>query len=144
MSVVADRLSRTHMDVSDFMLTKYYFDQICKKFGTPVVDLFATYQTKQCKKFNSWKPDQLGFYAFPPFNLVGKVISKIIIEKSKGIVVASHWSTQPWFSLFQKLAVSEILIFGPNKRLLFNHYSREYHQINPSLQLMVAILSGNQ
>jgi len=49
-NVVSDRLSRMKEDFSDLMLTKKYFDGICKKFLHPNLDLFATYHTKQCKK----------------------------------------------------------------------------------------------
>ncbi|OXA40057.1 hypothetical protein Fcan01_25143 [Folsomia candida] len=56
-NVIADRLSRTKLDYSDFMLTKNYFENICKAFGQPNIDLFATYQTKQCEVYYSWKPD---------------------------------------------------------------------------------------
>lgn len=155
-NVIADRLSRTKLDYSDFMLTKNYFENICKAFGQPNIDLFATYQTKQCEVYYSWKPDPFSagvdaftfkwgekFYPFPPFNLVGKVLNKIISDRTKGIVVVPFWSTQPWFPLFQKLVVSNILYSGPNKKLLYDPYSRQFHQITNNLKLMVAILSGS-
>ncbi|OXA44814.1 Protein P [Folsomia candida] len=46
-NVDADRLSRMKVDVSDFSLTKSYFQTICSKFYRPDIDLFATYQTTQ-------------------------------------------------------------------------------------------------
>ena len=36
----------------------------------------------------------------------------------KGVVVVPYWPSQPWFPLFIKLTVSEVLIFDPNIRLL--------------------------
>lgn len=131
-NIVADRLSREKMDYSDFMLTRSYFEVICQKLGSPDIDLFATCHTKQCNNYFSWKPDPFcagvdaftfpwgtRFYAFPPFNLITRTLNKIMQDKAVGIVVVPHWSTQPWFPLFQKLAVSQILFFGPNKKLLF-------------------------
>jgi len=155
-NVIADRLCRTKVDFSDFMLSKY-FSKICRQFMSLSIDLFASYQTKQCEKYVSWKPDPYSaaidaftivwpnnFYAFPPFNLAGRTINKIISDRVKGIVVAPNWSTQLWFPMFQKLSVSNMLIIGPNKKLLYNPYSRSFHQINPSLQLMIGVLSGKQ
>ncbi|XP_035712588.1 uncharacterized protein LOC110855835 isoform X1 [Folsomia candida] len=151
----ADKLSRAEKDASDFMLGTNYFTKLTKKFGCPNMDLFASYQTKQCNEFYSWKPDPFsigvdaftyewedGFYAFPPFNMIGRVINKIIQDKCEGIVVAPMWPTQAWFPLYQKIAKSNIIELGPNKNLLFDPYSRKPHQINSKLKLMAAVLSG--
>ncbi|OXA46451.1 hypothetical protein Fcan01_18846 [Folsomia candida] len=106
---VADKLSRKQNDSSDFMLSTFYFDRICREFGVPEIDLFASHGTTQCKRFYSYKPDPTSegidafsftwvehFYAFPPFNLVNRVINKIIEDKSEGIVVLQRTtSAQP-------------------------------------------------
>lgn len=152
---IADKLSRAEKDVSDFMLGANYFTKISKEFGNPNIYLFASYQTTQCNAFYSWKPDphsvgvdafthewQDGFYAFPPFNLVGRVINKITHDKCEGIVVAPMWSTQAWFPLFSKLAKSQVVELGPNKNLLFDPYSRNSYMINNKLKLMAVVLSG--
>jgi len=137
-NVVADRLSKAAIDYSDFSLGSQYFQEICHNYGTPKVDYFATCHTKQCERYYSYKPDpgsegvdaftfrwENEFYAFPPFNLVGKVLQKLVSDEVSGIVVAPCWATQAWFPIYQKLAVSEILILGPNENLLFDPYSRE-------------------
>jgi ribonuclease HI len=152
---VADRLSRSQKDSSDFMLSKSYFERIIKVFGSANFDLFASYQTKQCQNYYSWKPDpyslgvdaflfkwESGFYCFPPFNLITRVLNKIKDDKCEGVVVVPEWSTQPWFPLYKQLTVSDILILGPNKNLLFDPLSRDSLQINRKLKLMVAKLSG--
>lgn len=152
---IADSLSRAEKDSSDFMLGSNYFLTLSKKFGSPNIDLFATYQSKQCEKFYSWKPDpfsvgvdaftyiwQDNFYAFPPLNMVGRVINKITHDKCQRIVVAPYWPTQAWFPLFTKLLISEIVIFRPNKNLLFDPYSSQPHQVNTKLKLMAGVLSG--
>ncbi|OXA56621.1 Polyprotein P3 [Folsomia candida] len=154
---VADKLSRKQNDSSDFMLSTFYFDRICREFGVPEIDLLVSHGTTQCKRFYSYKPDPTSegidafsftwvehFYAFPPFNLVNRVINKIIEDKSEGIVVVPEWKSQPWFPLFNRLAVTPVLKLGPNKNLLFNPSYRELHPLNPKLSLMAAILSGKQ
>lgn len=153
---VADALSPQEHDSSDFMLNKDYYGRICAKFGCPQVDLFASHQTTQCEIFYSWRPDPYSigidafnylwkdfFYALPPFSLIGRVINKIIVEKCRGILVVPDWPSQPWFPLFKRHAVSDILRLGPNKKLLINPYRNESHLINSKFSLLVAKLSGN-
>ncbi|CAL8111529.1 unnamed protein product [Orchesella dallaii] len=89
-NVIADSLSRSKLDETDFMLGQEYFTKICVEFGVPKVDLFASYRTYQVEKYVSFHPDPLSeavdaftiawedmFYAFPPFNMIGRVLRKI-------------------------------------------------------------------
>ncbi len=86
---IADSLSRQSRDMSDFALGSQYFSLICKRFGAPNIDSFASHLTFKCKTFFSWYPDPMssgvdaftqtwnsGFYAFPPFCLISKVLKK--------------------------------------------------------------------
>ena len=43
----------------------------------------------------SWK--DIVFYAFPPFSVLGQVLTKIIEDQASGILVMPLWPTQPWF-----------------------------------------------
>ena len=36
------------------------------------------------------------FYAFPPFSVLGQVLTKIIEDQASGILVMPLWPTQPW------------------------------------------------
>lgn len=154
-NVIADRLSREKASSSDFMLSGNYFQKICKTFGQPTMDLFASHSTTQCEKFYSYRPDPYsqgvdsflftwfdGEYAFPPFNMVAKTIQKIKQDKCEIIVVAPFWKTQHWFPLYKMLAISEIIIMGPNRHLLFDPYRQCYRTINKRFSLMAAVLSG--
>ena len=79
------------LKTSKFTILNVLFKILCDWFQfNPQVDLFATRLNKQINKYVSWMPDPyciavniLNFswkthkiYAFPPFNLVGAVISK--------------------------------------------------------------------
>jgi hypothetical protein len=90
----------------------------------PNIDLFASSRSCQIPKFISWFPDiscsavdaftvkwSDGFYAFPPFNLVGRVIRKIFYDNASGIVVVPQWPNQPWFPYYMQMAGSVILLF---------------------------------
>jgi len=84
-----------------------------------------------------------GFYAFPPFNLILRVLNKIKLDKVEGIVIVPFWTTQPWFPLYNKMTKSNMLFLGPNSDLLFNPYSRDSHQVHKNLQLMACVLTGS-
>ena len=153
---VADALSRIEVDSYDFMLGQKYFYKICNKLEQPEIDLFSTWQTKQCKRFVSWFPNPgaewidaftrpwpSSFYAFPPFKLVTKVLKKIRDEGCRGIVVAPDWPNQPWYPVYQQLIVSRVVYIKPTHDLLFCPYSNRNHPLSTKLTLMAAILSTN-
>ncbi len=117
--------------------------------------MFASHITSKCVRFYSYQPDPYsagvdafsfrwvdGAYAFPPFNMITKTINKIINDKCNVIVVAPLWKSQPWFPMYMKIAVTEILTLGPNKTLMFDPYREKYLYLSPKLTLMVAVLSG--
>lgn len=154
-NVVADRLSRDRSSNSDFLLSEKYFHKVCKKFWVPGIDLFASHVTSKCAVFYSFKPDPYAIgvdaftftwedrsYAFPPYNLLSKVLNKIKRDGCNVLVIAPFWKTQPWFPLYKKMAISEIIILGPNKTLLFDPYRNNYVSPNKKLSLMAAVLSG--
>ncbi len=141
---------------TEWSLSQQAFDKIASSFFMPCVDLFAAYSNAKCTSYVSWKADpsswkvdaftlcwtDLVFYAFPPFNLVGKVISKIIADKANGILVCPFWSHQSWFPLFNKLLISDVIFLGPDPELLLNNNRK--HPLAKSLCLMAGILSGKR
>ncbi|XP_072047102.1 uncharacterized protein [Amphiura filiformis] len=100
-NVTADRKSRKFDDNIEWMLHKMVFQKICKLFGTPEIDLFASRLNKQLPRYISSRPDpeaenidafsvnweKLQFYAFPPFCLMPKCIQKIETDRAEGIVI---------------------------------------------------------
>lgn len=86
----------------------WVFDKIVNRFGEPQVDLFATSTNKKCNNFLSkfsvsdaleidaltvsWS--HLNFYAFPPFAIILKILSKIKSDKAEGIVMVPNWPNQ--------------------------------------------------
>lgn len=152
---VADALSRKDSYNSEWMLGHAYFNNLCNLFGEPEIDLFASYNNYQCKKYCSWMPDpscfhvdafslnwNIGFcYAFPPFAVVGKVLQKIRAEKSRVLVVAPNWGSQSWYPYYISMAKTKILYMGPNKKLLTCPYSNSAHPLK-DMQLMAAVLCG--
>ena len=74
----------------------FCFKVYCRDFSLLQTDLFVSCLNKELKNYVSWHTDsesvgvdafkmswtKLKFYAFPPFSLVGKLISKIMQEES--------------------------------------------------------------
>lgn len=151
----ADFESRRLEPETEFELSNEAFKILCKKLGRPEIDLFATRINFKCKKYISWFKDPgswavdaftvcwkpFFFYAFPPFAIILKVLQKISMERSTGIVVVPYWTTQPWFPFFVSLQISELIIFKPNKNLLRSS-NREPHPLWKTITLVAATLSG--
>ena len=54
----ADQASRKFNDDIEYMLdTSVFSDVICKKFGVPKIDCFASRINNQLANYFSWKPD---------------------------------------------------------------------------------------
>ena len=109
----ADNLSRQFNDNLEWSISQQAYDTICltKGIGYPTIDLFASCLNNKLPKYASFYPDPMAthinafsfkweeyIYAFPPFNLISKVLTKIQHDKTiKMLVIVPYWFTQPWF-----------------------------------------------
>lgn len=155
-NIIADAESRRNHPDIEWELNSDSFTQITNNFGMPDIDLFASRINRKCAKYVSWHrdPDAFAinaftfnwknffFYAFPPVSVILKMLRKIINDGATGIVVVPMWPTQPWYPLFNKLVVSNIIIFKPHENVLISHFSRA--QVQKSLTLVAAILSATR
>lgn len=103
---------------TEWQMSAPVFEKIVQSFGTPLKDLFATYQNYKCNKYVSWQRDPYAFdidaftlnwnifyfYAFPPFSLILKCFRKIINDEATGVLVVSYWPSQPWYPLLSSVA----------------------------------------
>lgn len=153
-NVMADLESRCLKTDTEYSLNDVYINNVFKKFGQPVIDLFASEQNTKCQRYISWKPDpgsegvdaftlkwDMFFYAFPPFAIISKVLSKIITEKAEGIVIVPEWPNQPWFPVYNRLLTQPKIILGPDRDLILSP-SRLPHPNSKHLTLAVGKLSG--
>lgn len=154
-NVEADKESRRLAPETDRELATYAFRKILIKWALPQIDLFASRANTKRPIFISWQKDQDAlaidaftltwntwfFYAFPPFSIILRVLQKICLEKTTGIVVVPLWPTQPWFPLFKSLLIDEPIIFEPNDSLLLST-NRIQHPLAKDLTLVAGKLSG--
>ena len=112
LNVMADLLSRSNqVQSTEWSLHPQVFKQICHKWCTPHVDLFATHLNHKLPLYVSPIPDprawdidalninwtNLTAYAYPPTALLHKVIQKIRQCHCLITIIAPGWPGMPWF-----------------------------------------------
>ena len=149
-NVIADAESRTMIDRSDWQLNPVIFDKIVDLFGPVEVDLFASRLTAQCPAYFSWRPDpyavatdaflqdwsQIKGYANPPWSLIGRVLSKVQMERAEIVLVAPVWKTQPWYPLLLQMLIVVPRLISHDQVMLY----RDPEDLVP--QLAVWHISG--
>ena len=127
-NILADNLSRNFNTIPiETELSKDEFQRICGKFNiTPEIDLFASAENTKCKNYFTTRksPTALGFnamnqtwrkwmelYAFPPPNLIPKVLRKWNSDKAPGarlLLVAPLWNKSPFLPLLNQMMKTPI------------------------------------
>ena len=112
LNVMANLLSRSNqVQSTEWSLHPQVFKQICQKWFTPHVDVFATHLNHKLPLYISPVPDpkawyidalninwtNLTAYAYPPTALLHKVIQKIKQCHCLIIMIAPGWPGMPWF-----------------------------------------------
>ena len=138
-NVLADEKSRIFHDNTEWSLCQWAFDRICREHGNPDVDLFASRLNNKVKNYCSWEADPHCLqvdaftadwgkfdccYAFPPFNLVGHVIQKMLRDKVRTLLlVCPKWPGQYWYPLLERFSCGHNVVrFGNSKDLLYLPY----------------------
>lgn len=153
----ADFSSRNFSDSTEWMLKKEIFKRICDQFFVPDIDLFASRLNYQVEKFVSWFPepgcyksDAFSFswemfipYIFPPFNLIGKVLNKIVEDSvSKAILIVPHWPSQAWFPILLSMLISHPVRIPRHKDILVLPHNGQSHPMARRLSLVALLVSG--
>ena len=155
LNVEADRQSRISHRNTEWKLKTKIFQRIATLWGTPNIDLFASRLNYQLKPYVSWHTDpeaiavdaftmtwHSGFYAFPPFTLLSKVIAKIQEDECDGILVAPFWTTQSWFSKLSRMLIDCPFLLPRSDKALWHPQKQTVHPLK-KMTLAVFRLSGN-
>ena len=126
LNVEADALSRIEADWSQAMLAPTLFRMIDAVWGPHQLDCFASATNAQLEHYVSLRidtdclyPDFLGHpwperfncWAFPPYILLPRLLSKIQEEGAECTVLMPVWPEMPWWPLaFYLLAASPLLL----------------------------------
>ncbi|KAJ8914638.1 hypothetical protein NQ315_015376 [Exocentrus adspersus] len=106
----ADRESRSAATMSEYSLNDKLFNCVTKTLGLPTIDLFESRLNAKCAKYVSWHADpgstavdaftlpwnDIFFYAFPPFSMIPRVLSKILEDQATGILTAASLQPDPF------------------------------------------------
>ncbi|XP_052228265.1 uncharacterized protein LOC127842674 isoform X1 [Dreissena polymorpha] len=119
-NVLADFLSRHQLQATEWSLNKTVVNHLFWMWETPLIDLFATAENKQCPVFCSWNLDTLALtqdalsiswegmmaYAFPPISLLGKVLKHMMKFQCELILIAPMWERQHWYPMILQLLIA--------------------------------------
>ena len=156
-NVVADRESRKINLDAEWMLNPDLFNEACVYLDFyPIIDLFASRVNHQCERYISYRPDPEAeainafdfpwdnrFYAFPPFCVILRVLSKVRRERKEGLVIVPDWPTQVWWPLLQSLLVRPPFHLPQGTSLLQLPSNPEaVHRLCPKLRLLACRISG--
>ena len=145
LNVMADVLSRSNqVQSTEWSLHPQVFKQICQKWFSPHVDLFATHLNHKLPLYVSPIPDQkawdidalninwtgLTAYAYPPTALLHRVIRKIRQCHCLIIVITPGWPGMPWFWDLVQLSTEISLQLPVSTTLLRQSHSYVFHS-NP-------------
>ena len=53
-------------------------------------------------------------YANPPWSLIPQVLSKIVADEVRLMLVVPEWPRTPWFKLFRRLMERQLRVYGPS------------------------------
>ena len=159
LNVLADSLSRRDRVIqTEWSLHQQIFNQICKVWHTPMVDLFATHLNYKLPIYVSpdpdkkaWKIDTLNIcwegldgYVFCPVAILPQVIQKIITYPCRMIVLAPGWPGMPWFWDLVDLSTRVSLQLPHWKTLLKHLHSNRFHNNVEFLNLHVWLLDSGR
>ncbi len=155
---LADELSRQFSDRTEWRLHENVFNQLTRIFHKPLIDLFASRLNTQLPKFISWQPDprawrvqalrirwtHLQAYAFPPFNLLNRIVEKIMVDRAQILLVTPAWRSQAWFPSLLLLTVAPpVLIRKGHNLLTLVHKPGVLHPLHETLDLIAWNVSGD-
>ena len=118
--------------------------QICLKWFTPHVDLFATRLNHKVPLYvspvpdeNAWDIDALNInwsgltaYTYPPTALLHRVIQKVRQSNCLIIIIAPGWPGMPWFWDLMQLSIEIPLQLPMSRTLLKQAHNYVFHS-NP-------------
>ena len=140
-----DLLSRSNqVQSTEWSLHPQVFHQICQKWFTPPVNLFATHLNHKLPLCVSPVPDPnalniiwtgLTAYAYPPMALLHRVIQKFRQCHCLIIIIAPGWPGMPWFWDLVQLSTEIPLQLPVSTTLLKQSHKYVFHSSPQHLNL---------
>ena len=158
-NVLADLLSRRDQAIAtEWTLHRQVAKALLSAWGSPSIDLFASRLNAQLPIYCSlvpddqaaledafWYPwDNLDVYAFPPFALLGKVLSRVRQSRNCSMtLVAPLWADRDWFADLLLLLAHQPLALTLWDDVILQPHNDLLHPGVPALKLHAWRLSSN-
>ena len=135
------------------------FNNIYSQLNTSrKIDLFATRLNTQLSTFVSYRPDpkcivvnaflldwsKLDFYPSPPFVCLNRVLQKIYQDKTKGIVIAPDWPSQPFYPRLITMPIQTISIAPRETNLYLPNQPAVKHPLGKTLKIRACLVDGTR
>lgn len=149
-----DYLSRICQDENkEWMLNRKEFNMIRREWGPLTRDLFASHRAHQLPQYITWEEDHVmrnafhhqwldGDYAFPPFAVIGRVLSKVRRDRCRLVLVTPKWEAQPWYTMLLAMSVGRPIPLKFHRNLLLDPAGNS-HPMGESLHLTTWLIDGN-
>ena len=160
LNVVSDKESRNKIyKETEWTLHQDSFNYVNDKLGPFDLDLFASRLNNKMHPYVSWKSDPGSYfcnaflldwdtifpYCFPPFNLIIRVLQKVMQDKAKICIIVPRWTTQQFWPVLQKLLVKPYVTIPWRKDLLTNPVLKsKLHPliVKKKMTLLACLISG--
>ena len=158
-NVLADLLSRRDQAIAtEWTLHRQVAKALLSSWGSPSIDLFTSRLNAQLPVYCSLVPDDqaaledafrhpwdnLDVYAFPPFSLLGKVLSRVRQSRNCSItLVAPLWADRDWFADLLLLLTHQPLALPLWDDVVHQPHNDLLHPGVPALKLHSWRLSSN-
>ena len=156
LNVIADKLSRHNQVIQmECSLSQQVFSLLFSSWDLPHLDLFATRFNHVLSRFVSpvsdptaWAVDALSIpwenldvYAFPPVSLLNQVVSKVMDQGCRRMVlIVPGWPNMPWFWDLVNLSVQIPFQLPLHKDLVSQPVNGLLHRNLPNLNLHAWLL----
>ena len=141
---------------TEWMLEPKIFDKVCKLYGRPDVDMFASRLNAQIEGcYVSWHPDPGAvavdafvqewerydlLYLFPPFSVIGRTMQKIRSSRSTAVLILPMWPTQAWWPTALKMVTEQPVVLPKN--CLWMPQAPEMKHPVKTLTMVAMVVSG--
>ena len=130
----ADFQSQNVRDSSKWKLNPFLFQNICYRWGTLDLNLFASRVSHPVPAYLSCKLDPYSkgrdafhiswthrqSYAFPPFFLIGLVLNKVEIDQATLISITPMWHARSWYPQLLQISMKDPLFLPKTPNLLIS------------------------
>ncbi|KAK2551482.1 hypothetical protein P5673_027670 [Acropora cervicornis] len=153
----ADSLSRQYNRNLEWKLHPTVFKWISNSLFVPDIDLFASRLNFQTSVYVSWCPDPGAWavdafsfcwrefkpYIFPPFSLLGRILTKLKVEEvPDALVIAPWWRTAHWYPPLLQLLVQRPILLPQWDELLTLPQEDFLHPLKDVMRLAAWHVSG--